>query len=394
LPDGPSGRRADASDGGGGAQNQRNGTVSILYRAGLREAPTAQGMHRQSSRQGHEMNEYIAIRFNKNGKRLKVARQRPNGIEFDEPDPIQRSVGIQFTGRDAITRFRMDSIRRIQGWDPGQFKLNLSVEDGFLMLRGVTPQALPEGRYRIVVELEEAKTPGSHMVDVDHDEGGEITVDVQMDDRTVDVDLDDADERILEVLDRSQVDGAPAVDWVADTSHRPTRQACLLNLLASMRIRPTAGSPLIALVHDVFLVANDRIYAKVDRKLVDTLQDLADDPDRPFYAEGKPHAAIHGQLLTEMPEPPETKARFKDLLSFRAEGKPSMQVVIAVPPADLPFTYADFDLDLGNPLQDIAGFFVHMGELLDGRPTNHLDLRKGLAKTAAGGFLYYTVVAA
>jgi hypothetical protein len=71
-----------------------------------------------------------------------------------------------------------------------------------------------------------------------------------------------------------------------------------------------------------------------------------------------------------MPEPPDVKSRFTDLTSFRAEGKPSMQVVVAVPPPDLAHTYAEFDLDLGNPLQDVVGFFVHLGELLDGKPTN------------------------
>jgi hypothetical protein len=35
---------------------------------------------------------------------------------------------------------------------------------------------------------------------------------------------------------------------------------------------------------------------------------------------------------------------------------------------------------------------VHMGELVGGDPTNHLDLRKKLAKTSAGDFLYYKVV--
>jgi len=170
-----------------------------------------------------------------------------------------------------------------------------------------------------------------------------------------------------------------------------TVEARLLNLMASLRIRPNKGAPLIRMVRDVFMVANDRLYAKVDRKLLDSLQTLANDPKRPFYAEGTPHASIHGRLLAEMPEPPEVKSSFKNLLSFRAEGAPSMQVVIAVPPADSPHTYADFDLDLGNPLQDVAGFFVHMGELLDGKPTNHLDLRKRLAKTTSAEFLYYTI---
>jgi hypothetical protein len=66
-------------------------------------------------------------------------------------------------------------------------------------------------------------------------------------------------------------------------------------------------------------------------------------------------------------------------------------MVIAVPPVGAPHTYADFDLDLGNPLQDVLGLVVHVGELLDDNPTNHLDLRRRLAKGKAADFLYYTV---
>ena len=338
------------------------------------------------------MNEYIEVQFQKNGARLRVKRQRPGGIEFDEPDPLERTVGIEFGPSNEITRIRMDSIRRIQGWDPGQFKLNLSVQDGSILLRGVNEHSLPEGKYRLRLQVEEAETPAARTVTVEQDEGGQTVIDVEMDDRTIEVDLTDADGSILDVLDNSVLDFAPGVEWLEDTAHRPTRQACLLNLMASLRVRPTKSEPLIALVNEVFYVGNDRLYAKVDRALLATLHALAADPARPFYLEGTPHAAIHGRLLAEMPESTEVKARFKDLTSFRAEGKPSMQVVVAVPPADLAHTYAEFDLDLGNPLQDIVGFFVHMGELLDGKPTNHLDLRKPLAKSAAKDFLYYAVV--
>jgi hypothetical protein len=338
------------------------------------------------------VNEFIEVQFRKNEKRLRVRRQLPGGIEFDESDPLERTVGIQFTPRNEITRTRMDSVRRIQGWQPGEFKLNLSVANGSILLRGTNEHALPEGRYGVRLQIEEARTPQMQTASVDHDGSAVVQVDVQMDDRAVAVDLNDADDDIMAVLERSSVNGMSAVDWLEDTTRRPARQACLLNLMASLRTRPTIGAPLIQLVRDVFMVANDRLYAKVERKLLDVLQTLANDPKRPFYAEGTPHAAIHGRLLTEMPEPPEIKPSFKNLLSFRAEGAPSMQVVVAVPPPDSPHTYADFDLDLGNPLQDVAGFFVHMGELLDGKPTNHLDLRKKLAKTAAAEFLYYTVV--
>jgi len=340
------------------------------------------------------MNEYIEVRFRRNGKPFPLKRQLTGGIEFDEPDPIERTVGITFDAASPATRERMNSIRRVQGWDPGSFNLNVAVEDGALILRGVNEHALPEGLYKLKVEIEEARTPRKFTVaDVDHDGHAEVVIDVQMDERSVRVDLGDCDSDIQHVLDRSVIDEASGVEWLEDASRRPTRQACLLNLLASLRTRPTTRVPLVQLVHDIYYVGNDRLYAKVDRALVDTLQNLSNDPTKPFYAEGQPKAAVHGRLLSSIPEPVDIKARFTQLLSFRGEGRPSMQAVVAIPPADLPHTYAEFDIDLGNPLQDVLGFFVHMGELLDGKPTNHLDMRKVLTKSKAADFLYYTVVA-
>jgi hypothetical protein len=338
------------------------------------------------------MNEFIEVRFQKNGKRLRVKRQVPGGIEFEESDPIERTVGISFNGQSAATRERMASIRRIQGWDPGQFKLNVSVEDGSLILRGVNEHSLPEGVYKVRLEIEEATTVGGFQIaDVDHDGDAVVDIQVEMDDRTIDVDLEDCDDAIRSMLDRSQIDGRPGSEWLEDSSRRPTRRACLLNLAASIRARPTLSDPLLGLVHGVFFVANDRIYLKADRTLLDRLSNLALDPTKPFFSEGKPHAAIHGRLLSAIPEPIEVRARFSDLVSFRGEGKPSMQVVIAVPPPDLPHTYAECDLDMGNPLQDVLGFIIHVGELLDGKPTNHLDMRKTLVKSKAGEFLCYTI---
>jgi hypothetical protein len=340
------------------------------------------------------MNEYIEIRFRRNGKPFPLKRQLTGGIEFDEPDPIERTVGVTFDAASAATRERMNSIRRVQGWEPGQFKLHMAVEDGSLVLRGVHEHALPEGVYRLKVEIEEARTPRKFTTaDVEHDGHAVVDIDVQFDDRNVKVDLGDCDPHIRQLLDRSVIDSVAAATWLADGNRRPTRQACLLNLLASLRTRPTIRTPLLELVHDVYYVGNDRIYTRVDRALVDMLQALSNDSTKPFYAEGTPHAPIHGRLLSGLPEPPEVRARFTTLTSFRGEGRPSMQAVVAIPPPDLPHTYAEFDLDLGNPLQDVLGFFVHMGELLDGKPTNHLDMRKVLAKARASEFLYYTVVA-
>jgi plasmid stabilization system protein ParE len=340
------------------------------------------------------VNEYIEVAFRKpNGARLRAKRQTPLGIELDEPDPIERTVGIQLTGRSEATRFRMRRMAQVKGWEPGQFKLRVSVEDGNLILRGHDPDALPEGLYALRVQLEEAQTQQTTTsVTVNQDGHDALDVVVKLDDRSIDVDLTACDRQIERVLTTSTIDGVSGLDWVHSSDGRATRRACLLNLMATLRSRPSVSDILLDQVDHVFRAFNDRAYMKVDRALLARVEDLAKHPTKPFYREGRPTARIHERLLDHIPEPPEVKTRFQGLLSFRGEGKPSLQMVIAVPPVDLPHTYAEFDLDEGNPLQDLVGCVVHAGELLDGRPTNHLDMRKALAKTKAREFLYYAVV--
>jgi hypothetical protein len=336
------------------------------------------------------MNEYIEVRFRRNDKPLRIKRQLPEGIELDEPDPIQRTVSIGFDAANEITEYRVRRVRQLQGWDPGQFRLLVSVEDGTLVLRGVDPHALPEGRYTVRVRLEEATTRQQvRTVDIEEDGHAVSMVDVETDDRDVDVELGD-DEDINRVLEASSFDGETALEWL-DDDWRPARKACLLNLLASLRVRPTLSAPLIEQVRNFYQIGTERAYGQVDREFLTRLEELANDPKKPFYREGRPKAAIHKKLIESIPR--EIRPLFSPdrLLSFRGEKNPSLQAVVAEPPAGYDFTFADLDLDLGNPLQDIVGFIVHMGELVSGDPTNHLDLRKKLAKTPAGNFLYYRV---
>ena len=338
------------------------------------------------------MNEYIEARFRRNGKPLRIKRQVPEGIELDEPDPIQRTVSIGFDGANEITEYRVRRVRQLQGWDPGQFKLLVSVEDGSLVLRGVDPLALPQGRYTVRVRLEEAKTrEQTRTVDIDENGHAVSVVDVETDDRDVAVDLGTCDEDIKRVLDHSSFDGEVAVAWL-DGDWRPAKKACLLNLLASLRVRPTLSAPLIEQVQSFYQIGTERAYARVDREFLARLEELASDPTKPFYREGRPRDSIHKKLIESIPK--EIRQQFSPdrLLSFRGEKSPSLQAVVAEPPAGCDFTFADIDLDLGNPLQDVVGFVVHMGELVGGDPTNHLDLRKKLAKTSAGDFLYYKLV--
>jgi len=336
------------------------------------------------------MNEYIEVTFRRNNKPLRIKRQLPGGIELDEPDPIQRTVSIGFDAANEITDYRVRRVCQLQGWDRTQFKLLLSVEDGSLVLRGVDRFALPQGRYTVRIRLEEAKTrEQTRTVSIEENGHAVSVVDVETDDRTVDVELG-TDEEITRVLAASSFDGDVAIAWLGGDA-RPAKKACLLNLLASLRVRPTLTAPLIEQVQSFYQIGLERAYAKVDREFLPRLEELANDPRRPFYREGRPVDSMHKRLIESIPK--EIRQLFSPdrLLSFRGEGSPSLQTVVAEPPAGYDFTFADIDLDLGNALQDVAGFIVHMGELVSGDLTNHLDLRKKLAKTAAADFLYYTL---
>jgi hypothetical protein len=340
------------------------------------------------------MDEFIEVSFRRKDRRLRIKRQVPGGVEFDEPDPVERTVGVQLTARGEATRQRMRRIGQVKGWAPGEFKLTISVEDGNLVLRGVDADALPEGLYALTIEIEDARCRQRKVaIEIEQDSNAQAAFDLDQDNREVIVDLTEADDAIRAVIDASSLDGLPCSDWL-EADKRPTRKACFLNLLASLRSRPLVSNSLIKHVDHAFAVFNDRAFMRVGLELLPAIEALVKDPNRRFYAEGAPTADIHQRLLRDLPEPPDVKAKFtKGLLSFRGEGGPSLQMVIARPPVDLPYTYAEFDLDLGNPLQDVLGFVVHMGELFDGKPTNHLDLRRDLAKTSAKRYLYYDIVA-
>jgi hypothetical protein len=170
-----------------------------------------------------------------------------------------------------------------------------------------------------------------------------------------------------------------------------------MNLLAKLRAAPAPqpNSSLISDVNNIFFGDVDRVYARVSSDLLAHLHTLSADPARPFYFEGTPKAAIHADLLTAI-EQFEPDGSLFTLSSFRQEGKPSMQAVIAAPPGGDPARvhYADLDIDLGNPLQDIEGAVIHFGELLAPGKTDHLKLAQTLAKGNTAPFLYYKVTKA
>ncbi|HET9371253.1 MAG TPA: hypothetical protein VFO19_13425 [Vicinamibacterales bacterium] len=341
------------------------------------------------------MHEYIEIQFRRNDKRFRLDRQVENGFEFDEPDPETRRISLGLAPRDAVTRYRMDHIRQIQGWSAGEFKLKVAVEDGSLVIRGHDRYSLPEGFYDVTVSVDGAKAKmRTGRVRVPHDDHAQTDCELSFDDRTIEVDLASSDPMIASVLAASQLDGRSGLDWVMDTGIRPTRRACVLNLLASLRVFPTLSAPLLSDIDRLFVSLDDRCYARTLPSLFTRVSDLANHHDK-VYAEGRPHAAVHRLLLPAIGAFDSAAiGLFVDdgLASFRAEGSPSVQLVVATPTTSYPFNFAELDLDLGNPLQDLVGLTIHIGELLDGKRTNHLDLRRKLAAGKAKEFLYYKVV--
>ncbi len=340
------------------------------------------------------MHEYIDVQFTRNGKPFKIERRVAHGFEFKETDPPTRTIDIGFRAYDDGTKYRMAHIRQVKGWRPEEFKLRTAVEEGSLVIRGDDEYSLPEGFYEITANVSGAKVKKRPpRLEVKHDKHGVVIVALEMDDRTIDVDVTAADPAVLNVLAESTLDNQPGQTWIDNEDIRPTRRACVLNLLASLRVFPKVSEPLISDVTCVFSSLDDRIYAKVTPPFHERVEALSEKHDK-VYPEGRPHAKIHELLIPALCDyDSKAKGMFeeKGLFSFRVEGSPSLQMVIAMPKAAYHCRFADLDLDLANPLQDLAGLVIHLGEVLDGRPTNHLDLRKKLAGGKAKAYLYYTV---
>jgi len=204
------------------------------------------------------------------------------------------------------------------------------------------------------------------------------------------------DPAIAQLLTNSRLGTQDLVTWLADARWRASRKACLLNLTAKLRSLPHDQSlkPLINEVVNIFAVGAERVYARVTPGFHEDLQALARDARHPFYYEGPPTAPIHRRLLDaaqDAMQMPVTSLTHS-LESYRQGGRTCMQAGIAVPKAADGAYFADLDIDLGNPLQDVAGFVTHIIEL-GGGPTDHLDLRALLDKDKhAQPFLGYAVV--
>lgn len=339
------------------------------------------------------MNESVFLQFKRAGQDWRLLGLSPDtGLRFEEPDPYDRAFGLVLDTDNPVTATKMREVRRRQGWDRSAFRFVPSVENGGLRLSGVDPEAFPSGDYWCRLTLQDATISGKQAFQVRRDAAAYREVQVLPDPRQVTLGLIGVDSEIQRLLDVPDcIDHGSLATWLASPA-RAMRKACALNLLAVLRSFCTPA-PFIQQVTDVFQVWPDRIYATVTPALYDRLEQLASDAAPVLEREGTPFDDIHRRLLEYLPRPAD-RARAPDytLVSYRADGVPSLQTVIAKPPdgSGLGY-YADFDLDLGDSLEDLRGFAIHMGELAGGTETDHMKLRAELSGTDAKPYLYYTV---
>lgn len=339
------------------------------------------------------MNETITIELKRNGELLPIQRLSAQGITIaDELDATPRRLTIALAPAEEYTRERIRRVQFLNDWPA--FTLKCAVKEGGLVLSGYqdNPRGLPMGNYRLHVTIDDLIIRQDACFTLNEGEHERLVLEVAPDPRTVKVSPPaEFDERILRVLTAPQsvLDGQQVTEWLQGGKPRPQRKACLLNIMAKLRTTPHPSQPLLEHVINVFYADVDRIYVTVTPDFLARLRNLAADPRQPFYCEGVPHAPIH-ELLRERAAVLEPQARNFELESFRQEGRNSLQAVVAHDLAGGD-AYADLDIDLGNPLQDLQGLAIHCAEVLNPTKTDHLALRQCFAVGPMADFAYYTV---
>jgi hypothetical protein len=344
------------------------------------------------------MNESFVLAFTLGGSPWSLlAASNDGGLTFDEPNPYARGFAFQFGSDNDATLAKWASVWQRLGLEDGTFEFHAAVDSGNLRLSGVDPNALPSGDYWIQVTGLEDEVVDGKKLSFTIAPGGRnasVTIALPLDTRGVKLALGN-DPRIARLLDAPCVlAGGTLRAWLNNPKVEARRKAAALNLVAKLRSFPSAAKPFIDLVISVFEGKPDRVYATVDSKLHEQLLDLTVGDSAIVEDEGSPVDAVHAELLTDLPVASDAAVSdHYSLDSFRADGRPSLQSVIAIPPPGNPHAYyADFDLDLADSLEDVAGFVVHMGELASGTLTDHFALHDELSQDAAiKPFIYYSV---
>ena len=349
------------------------------------------------------MNEKLVFHFKRNGRTLPIDDLAQ--LEFDrggvaldgEASAWPRGLRFDFGGVGPF-KDRLNDLRN-QTTD-GDHRFSVSVENGALIITTINPDRIPTGTYDYRLRIAD--------LDIHNGEGrvrlneGGPPIEIRLDVRpkryvVMPTDSIQSDQPITDLVNGgSLIDNRRIIDWLKDDTPRPKRKACLLNILGRLRVSPSPDAPLINFVREIFFADVDRIYAKVDLKLLDRLRKLDRDTRMPFSLDHGPLDPVHQMLLRRVPlvDQDATEQYRKAAMSFRQDDQPSLQLVVFPPPKDESERgcYADIDIDLGNPKRDISGFFIHLGEIIAEGKTDHIKLNKKLKKDPIlSGHLHYTI---
>src|SRR5213080_2234823 len=103
---------------------------------------------------GDDMNERLIIRLLQDGQQLPVSSVTTDGVLMSsEEDNWPSGLVFEFDANNAGTRFQMDRVRKLNGWESFQFKLDCHVESGNLVFTGVRTNGFPSGSYWIRLRI-------------------------------------------------------------------------------------------------------------------------------------------------------------------------------------------------------------------------------------------------
>jgi hypothetical protein len=327
------------------------------------------------------MKETLTVRFMEGNTLWPVTKVDADlGIVVDaEDDRWPRRCELALIPQSPGTIFWMKEFAHAHEWQYPEYHLKAEALGGSLIFSGVEADGLPSGNYELRIEVEDLPTPRTPInLTVSKGKNTTVVVPVTTDRRPLLLrPLETIPQEIRDVLEASTLDGQPALEWLANPTRRLNRKACLLNLLAKLRSIPfwePDATPLIKRVESVFFARTERIYVRVTPGFLEDVQSFVD-ADQHFYKEGRPTASVHQDLFAML----HLETTHYTPISFREAGRRSMQAVVAQPDRSGGVYYADLDIDLGNPLQDLEGIIIHLSELLSSDVTDHIALARQLA---------------
>lgn len=321
--------------------------------------------------------------------RLETDPSRMTGVvRPGEQDVPPRVTRVQLASRHPDWHRLQSPPALVAGVDSG----------GCLVIDSDPPGRMLADDYWLGLEIDDVKIEDARRIPVRvPNTGSRVEVERTAEFRRIDVwRWEQVDAQIRQASARSQIDGSSVRDWLASDVPQARRQACLLNVLGSLRARRLDGAydangrsvSLVTKVVELQQVYVDRVVALVDPSLRHALDGARRDfvkPDDRIHSSHEEslrrYAGHHGWTW-----PPQDKVR--GLHGYRFTGKPSMHIVLAIRSRDLP-ALAEIDIDRASPKDGLFSALTHVLELFDDG-IDHIELyRDKLAEKPDARFIAF-----